>query len=289
MQVRTEDESKSQNGNSGINRTKKSLPTSLVTTGFAIEMVNRIRKLNHEERLEIAGQQCGRILDIYGESVLAVFIYGSTAKALDRPYSDLEMKCVVKDGFEIQTKYYLYRGLNIVLSYRQESAFLEAARKVTVNWPVEADMYRNRITLFERDGWTKNLEKAVAQSETTDIAPAVRYAAVLMTNSLGNLRNALFSGDSRGIVGQARAIARQAAHLVILLNHRYVTTSSQFWKQVFECPWQPQDFSLLVETAAGFAPANQDEIVKAAERLYAQVLEMVESRGISIESDDLLV
>ena len=243
--------------------------------------------MNHEERLEIAGRLCRRILDGYGESVLAVFIYGSTAKALDRPYSDLEMACVLKDGVVAATKHYVYRGLLLGIYYRQESAFFEAARKVTENWPAEASHYRDRITLFEREGWTKNLEKAVAQSETTDIAPAVRDAAVHMTAGLCALRNALLTGDSRELVLAARWLARQAAHLVFLINHRYVTI--KWWKQVFECPLQPQDFSLLVETAAGFAPVNQDEIVKAAERLYARVLEMVESRGISIESDDLLL
>ena len=68
-----------------------------------------------------------------------------------------------------------------------------------------------------------------------------------------------------------------------------MTTTSWFWKQAFECPWKPNDFEELVKKSASFTPASPDEIVKAAEQLHAEIMEMVESRGISIESDELIV
>jgi hypothetical protein len=88
-----------------------------------------LRKVSHERRLEIGRRIYARILETFKESVLAVFITGSTAKALDRPFSDLEMTTIVKDSMEIPTKYYVYKGLLVQIDYRQESEFLKSARE----------------------------------------------------------------------------------------------------------------------------------------------------------------
>jgi len=62
--------------------------------------------VSHEQRVEIGRRICARILETFKESVLAVFITGSAAKALDRPFSDLEMTAIVMDSVELPTKFY---------------------------------------------------------------------------------------------------------------------------------------------------------------------------------------
>jgi hypothetical protein len=77
--------------------------------------------------------------------------------------------------------------------------------------------------------------------------------------------------------------------LVFLLNSRYVTTTSWYWKQAFECPWKPRAFEKLAEVSAGFTPASPEEVSEAAERLCAEVIEMARSRGVVTESNELAV
>ena len=50
-----------------------------------------LRKVSHEERIEIGRKISSQILDSYKDAVLAICIYGSVAKRLDHPYSDLEI------------------------------------------------------------------------------------------------------------------------------------------------------------------------------------------------------
>lgn len=252
-------------------------------------MTVELRKFTHKDRLNIGQQISKRVLDKYGDDVLAVFICGSTAKQLDRPYSDLEIIAVVHDGVTIPEKYYVYRGLVVEVAYPQESDFLKAARRFSKNWPLEADQYRNRIVLFEQGQWVRQLEEAVAENEKADGSEAVRLAGVELTEDLCVLRNALLTDDTIGIRSRGRALAGDAAGLVFLLNRRYVTTTSWFWKQAFECPWKPNDFEELVKKSASFTPASPEEIVTAAEQLYAEIMEMVRSRGISIETAELVV
>ena len=226
----------------------------------------------------------------YKEAVLAICIVGSTAKKLDRPYSDLEMGCVFADGLEVPPmKYLAHDGLLVQIEFFQESKLLEDARKVTMDWPWYADQYRNRIVLFERDGWLTKLERAVAEDDKADFTEVIRWAALAMTETLAAVRNAGLVQDHVALRSGAYSMAVDTAKLVLLLNRRYVLTTSWFWKQAFECPEQPEDFKRLVCTAAGFVDSTDDERVEAVEKLWRQTIKLVYARGISLESTGPIV
>lgn len=245
--------------------------------------------MEHSERVQLGHELARQVLDAYGDAVLAIYIYGSTAKSLDRAHSDLELKVVVRDNIEVPDKYYVHRGIVVDIGYRQESGFLKRARSFRADWPAVADQYRHRLPLFEQEGWFRKLDEAVAESDKADSADALRVAAVDLTESLLVLRNAILVGDERIIRDRCRVIAGDAAGLVMLLNRRYVQGTSRFWDQAFECPEQPEDFRHLIDIASGFAGAATKETAEAAERLCAAVLDMVRRRGVSIESVEPLV
>ena len=142
-------------------------------------------RFTHEQRIEIANRLCKLILEKHRERVLAVCVYGSTAKKLDRPYSDLEMFVVVRDGDEIPMKRYLYRGLVVGIEYPLESKLLKAASKLDWSWHWEADGYRNRIVLFERDSWLSRLDQVTAVAEKADNTEAVQRSAMNLTEEMG--------------------------------------------------------------------------------------------------------
>ena len=248
-----------------------------------------LRKISHEHRIEIGRRISAQILETFCDRVLSVFITGSTAKALDRPYSDLEMMAIVKDNVEIPTKYYVYEGLLIQLDYRQESDFLKAAREPSRDWPIAADEYRNRIIMFEQDNWTRRLEEAVKQNDAADFTEAIRFAALGMTETLAAVRNADLNGDVVDLRSSAYYMAMDTAGVVYLLNRKYVLTTSWYWKRLFECQLQPRDLKRLIEIAAGFAPSSTRELVDASERLWSETMLLVKARGVSIESSEIIV
>ncbi len=248
-----------------------------------------LRKVSHGERMEVGRRICARILDTFKDGVLAVFISGSTAKNLDRPYSDLEMACIVRDNLTVPTKYYVHNGLLVQIDYMEESAFLKAAREPGRDWPLGADQYRNRVVLFERDGWLEKLDEAVRENDQADFKEALRFAALSMTESLAAVRNASFKDDMVDLRTRAFYMAWDTARVVFILNREYVLTTSWYWKQLFKCPQQPKDFRKLISTLAGFASSNWEELVEAVERLWGETMLLVRARGVSIESSDIQV
>jgi kanamycin nucleotidyltransferase len=249
-----------------------------------------LRKVSHEERLSLGKKIAVDLIAKHKYAVRAVCIVGSTAKKLERPYSDLEMFCVVSDSVEVPPmKYLVHNGLLVQIEYPQESKLLEDARKVTMEWPWYADQYRNRIVLFERNGWLRKLDEAVADSDSTDFTDAIRTAALAMTETLAAVWNADYIHDHVALKSGSYWMAMETAKLVFLLNKRYVLTSSWFWKQAFECPQQPKDFKRLVNTAAGFVNSTDAERVDAVEKLWKETVKLVLARGISIESTGITV
>jgi kanamycin nucleotidyltransferase len=248
-----------------------------------------LRRVSHEERVELGRRIASQIIDAYKDSVLAICIYGSAAKKLDRPFSDLELFCVVKDNLELTNKAYVYDGLLVEIDYVQESNLLKAAAKVGWDWPIQADQYRNRIVLFDRDNWLKKLEKAVSENDRLDFTEEVRRATMAMTESLAAVRNAQYKRDRRDLRTRAFYMAWDTARVVFLHNRKYVLTTSWFWKQLFECPEQPKAFRKLIDVVAGFRKSTNPELIDAAEELWRETMLMIQSRGISIESTETKV
>ena len=220
---------------------------------------------------------------------MAVYVYGSTSKKLDRPYSDLEMIVVVRDRAEIPMKSYLHQGLIINIEYLGSSNVLDAAEQFTKNWHWEADQYRNRIALYERDGWFTKLDEAVEKNNKTSSAEAIRKSFMMMTESIASMRNATLTKNKIGVLSSGRTLAEDAARIVFLLNRRYVTTTSRFWKILFDLRNKPKDFKELVEKMCGFVPTTPEEVVASSERLYNEMSDLVTHHGIKIECDDLWV
>jgi len=252
-------------------------------------LVPKLREFNHEGRLRIAHQLSDRIVEKYGSDILAVYVCGSTSKKLDRPFSDLELIVVVRDQSEIPMKYYLHQGLIIQIEYLKSSSTLAAAEQLTDNWPWEADQYRNRIALYERDGWFRKLDEAVDRNDKAATVEAVRKSFMMMTESMAVMRNAMLTKDTVGILSRGRVLAEDAARIVLLLNRRYVTTTSWLWKIVFDLRTKPKDFKELVEKMSGFVPTTREEVVASSERLYKEMSELVTQAGVKIECDDLWV
>lgn len=252
-------------------------------------MLPQLRNYTHEQRVEIARRISKLAFDKYGDDVLAVFVCGSTSKGLDRPYSDLEMNVIVREGVEIPMKYYVLDGLIIQIEYVQSSRILKAAEKFTDNWHWEADQYRNRIILYERDQWFRKLDEAVNKNDRESPTEAIRKSFMMMTESMAVLKNALLTNDKNGILARGRVLADDAARLVLLLNRKYVTTTSWFWKIAFEAPIKPKDFKDLVEKLNGFVPTTEKEVDAASERIYNEIYDLVTDYLSGIERTELWV
>ena len=250
----------------------------------------KLEKHTHEERLDIAKRLSARVVEKYGDEILAVCIWGSTAKKLDRPYSDLEVLVVVRDGVELHAINYLHQGMVIDIAYYQETDFLRDAHRVTGDWALAADQFRNRIVLHDPSRWFSKLDSAVALSDNVDTSSVVQHRTIGLFEGVEVMKNAQLSKDEVGIRTAGFYFAWDVAKLVLLINKKYILTSSWFWKEARECPIKPENFWDHIETLAGFGKlSSTNEIIQSAEEVAEGMRRIAESRDISIESAELAV
>src|SRR5947209_18333166 len=99
----------------------------------------QLKRHTHEERLQLSRQLSKQILDTYGDKIVPVLVTASTAKNLDRPYSDLEMIAIVRDGVEIPIAQYIHDGMSIQIVDVEASSMLKNASPLTFNGPLSHD------------------------------------------------------------------------------------------------------------------------------------------------------
>ncbi len=240
----------------------------------------------NENRMSIAKQISDLIVKKNEKRVLLVCMWGVGSDDAWL-YPEIDLLTVLRGGERAQSKSYNYHGFSVRISYWEEAALLYSAGRVDDDWAKHSSYFRVRKVLFERDGWSRNLEKALQQSDKTNSTEALRELVLDLSKYLSYLRVDKREGDLGDVVDDGREIAELAVSTVYLLDRRYCTNS--FWKDVYECPSQPPGFRALVETAAGFSPASQQELAKAAEELAEKMLEMVKLKGISIDSSELTI
>src|SRR5438445_747696 len=236
----------------------------------------QLKKHTHAERLELSRQLSKQIVDTYGDKIMAVLVTGSTAKNLDRPYSDLEMIVIVRDGVEIPIAQYIHDGMSIQIDYIEGSNFLKDSRRITFNWPLSQDQFRNRIVLYDPTAWISKLDKVVAESETADIRKTIGELMAALYEGLEVIKNAELEHDEVGMRTAGFYLAWDAARLVPLMNKRYVLTSSWFWKETKDSVVKPNGFWTREEKLAGFVRASLEEIVESAESLCDDMLKIVQ-------------
>jgi kanamycin nucleotidyltransferase len=250
----------------------------------------KLKAHNHEERVNIAKQLSAKIVEKHGDKILAVCIWGSTAKKLDRAYSDLEMLAILRDGVELPAINYLYQGMVVGIDYYQETDFLKDAHRVTGEWALAADQFRNRIPLYDPTGWFSKLDSAVASSDKVDTSGAIRHRTTGLYEGLEVMKNAKLSNDEVGVRTAGFYFAWDVAKLILLINKKYILTSSWFWKEARECLVKPDNFWKHIETLASFTKlSSTDEIIRSAEYLADEMRKIAASQGLSIESAELAV
>ncbi len=245
-----------------------------------------LRMVSREERISVGRQISELVRRKYGRRVLAVCIWGATARTPDRPHSGLDLLVVVRDGVRLPSESYVFNGLPVQISYWQEIGILNRARMFDEDWPWYTGHYRNRIVLFERKAWCRHLDKALEQSDKADSTEAIRDVAFSLIDHFGDLRDDQLESDAAEVMNSSMHIAWDAVKLVFLVNRAYWKKG---WKDVFECPVKPSDFRHLVETAMGITSASREEMIRAAEKLFEEGLEMVRSRGIGTDTSQLRV
>jgi predicted nucleotidyltransferase len=245
--------------------------------------------MNHKERVTIAKALTKKIVRKYGEDIYGIVIYGSVAKNEDRRYSDLEMYVVTKKKLKVREVKYVYRGMNIEVSYIPAREMLHNAKIISPNWPIATDFYRSYFILYEKGNWFKKLRRAVASQNPRDFKSAMQKYLIWFYELMAKIKNAYLYRDDYSFLWLASFLGWESVIFLGLVNQKYYKSERDVFKSVKRFPIRPKNYQRLLETVCHFSVTDRKKIYQAALKLFAELKSIARKKGVVVGKDTLTV
>ncbi|HKP51896.1 MAG TPA: kanamycin nucleotidyltransferase C-terminal domain-containing protein [Chloroflexia bacterium] len=245
--------------------------------------------MTHEERMVLAQEIAGRIVEKYGTNIIGIVVYGSVAKHVDTEHSDLELWVATTEAIPSRDLVFIYRGCAVEVFYGPAQLFLDDAAAVNPMWPIRADMRRSYLVLFERGEFFSHLQAATRDLQAEDFDKAIREQMLWTHQIIGKLRNASAQMDDYGLLAAGRDFVFSTALLIGLANRRYYPGQRGLYRLAQQMPMQPANYGPLLDRAGGFTTHNSAEVYSAALTLWNNVQAFVANMGIDWDKDDLAI
>lgn len=243
------------------------------------------QQFTNQQRLAIAKEICEKLKNKYGDGLRAVAVEGSTAKGLDSPRSDLELK-VVATGQENRWHAFFCRGMFVGISYESPEEFAQGELNIDYHWPVVSDALHTAKVLYDPGNIYANLRaKALAKERVLDFTPLLYDALTDMYENVLKLF-CLTAEQSLAAPAAAAGTAYWAAMAVALANrHRYLSSRNMYGES-FALPDLPSRYRRSMETL--LAGGNElPQLQSAAGELWCSFVVWAKVKGICLDDDEL--
>ncbi|MCS6774643.1 MAG: hypothetical protein NZ693_11100 [Thermoflexales bacterium] len=240
-----------------------------------------------QQRLALAERIAARLRAQYAESLIAVGIYGSTARNDDGPYSDLEMMAVLSEG---KTRRYEWatgtcKAEVNVLSRAQARADASA---LDVDWAMTHGQFIHVLPLFDSQGVFAELRACVYQHSRAAFDELLREIIIgEMLELVGKWRNMAARAEFSLLAVTAVQFARQACWLAGAAHQHVFSASARMFAEALALPDLPAGFDTLCARVLRGDLSDPQSVLTDCESLWQGVVLWAERRHLQLVTDPL--
>jgi len=242
--------------------------------------------MDHSHRLELAREIAGRFQARYGESVLALGVYGSLARGTDGPYSDIELLCVLRgEGIE-QNHEWSAGAWKAEVNVRSQDVALREAAELEVEWPITHGAFTHLLALYDPSDFLAQLRQA-ALAHSDDEFRQVLCDVIVgeVYERIGKVRNARAENNAAGLPALALDLAKMGACLIGLEQRHLYTTSAWMFSESQALPGAPAGYAELCRLVMSGELADAARNAEAIEAFWAGVEQWARERSLVIVQD----
>lgn len=241
-------------------------------------------KFSNEERLEIANEILKELLNKYKQNLLSVAIEGSTAKGLDGPESDLELRVVIKER-ESSWEAFFYKGMFVGISFSSPEKMISKASNIDYEWAVKSDVLYTCKVLYATNFYEEIRETAKEAEEQVNFNSLIKDA---ITDMYEHVYKMFLFMDTDTIIAaqESRQVAYWAVMSVGLKNKHKFLSSRTMYKECFELDSLPEAFEQRIRSLLSLKTDVQT-LKKNVGELWVATLNWAGSFNINIEKTDL--
>lgn len=244
--------------------------------------------MSRMERLKIVDEIAERLHVVYGEQILAIGLYGSTARGEDGPYSDIEMFCVLRESEESVDLIHEWStdAWTAAVDVCNEGALLEKASSMTWEWPLSHGPYFNHLGLYDPEGFFPKLKEAAQSLSAEDFRVAVsEVIACALFEYTGKLRNANLHGPASYLPYLAMEIAKYGAYLLGLHHRKIFSSGAKVLPEALELPNRPRGFDQVAAMVMSGRLDDGEHIFSACEQFWSGLTEWAKENEYRISSE----
>lgn len=241
-----------------------------------------------EEKMKIIQTVTDRLMERYGEDIMAIGVYGSMAYQKEGRYSDIEMHVVTKDGVSIPGHEFIYGKYKLELSCREKSKLFERAARLDDGWSIWAGSFTNIMAIHDPEGIFDKVKELPYQATDEAVREMMRIFMIWEPyETMGKIRNSHEIANSAYIPMGAKDLAWQTAKLIGLANRTYFTTRARTYEESLVLESKPDGYRELVSFLAEGDLRDKEALYQLCENLWTGLNAWYGELGIDYITNEL--
>lgn len=247
----------------------------------------QLQPRTHADRMALAERIMRRAFERYGSDVLAVGVYGSTARGDDGPYSDLEMMVIVREG-ESHTHEWAAGPWKAEVNVRTLADALGSAAELDDDWPLAQGEFVHVLPLHDPNDIFPQLRRRVFDHSDDEFNALVHDVIVGdILELVGKWRNMQARGAFSHLPSLVVKLAQYTACLIGIANRVLYSSSANVFAEALEMPDRPAGFDALCQRVMAGDLRDHDQLIELCEALWLGIAAWAEQHDIELVTDPL--
>ncbi|MFU1794866.1 kanamycin nucleotidyltransferase C-terminal domain-containing protein [Paenibacillus azoreducens] len=243
---------------------------------------------SREEKLQIVKVIKDKLLNLHGDDIVGIGIYGSTALGKEGPFSDIEMHVVSRDGVQIKGQEFIYDKFKIEISTMQENEILSQAMEIDDSWAIKAGVFINILPIYDPGHFFERLSKLPFQVSEDAVRSVMREFMIWEPyETIGKIRNNYIAGNLNYLPLGAKDLSWQTAKLIGLANRQFYCTRATTYEESLKMKSKPFGYEELAICVMEGKLSDKEHIYQLCENLWTGLNDWYKELGIEYISTEL--
>ncbi len=240
--------------------------------------------IERKQRLQLAREIAARAIAVRGEHMLAIGLYGSTARGTDGPYSDIEILCVLDTPDEDYDYEWVHGPWKAEINFLSKNVLLSKAADVDERWSLTHGAFCNILAFHDPHDFFATLRDIVLSQPQERFASAIRGCIIYdLYEMMGKLRNAQFSCNTAYFPTIALHMITCGAYIIGLANRYHYTSASRLLTESLTFPNRPSGYNELCHLVMSGDLRDPQRIYDLCETFWSGVEQWATEKGVTFE------
>lgn len=233
------------------------------------------------QKLEMIELLKERLLQSYGNQILAIGAYGSIALESEGPFSDIELHVITKDTQLIESFEFVYGKFKIEIASIEKSLFFAKAKKLDDSWAIKAGAYINILPIYDPDDVFGQVQHFPMEISDTAIKELMKEFMVWEPyETIAKIRTNYHNGNLAYLTLGAHDLLWQTAKLIGLANKCYYSTRARMFEESLEMQSLPSGYKELLNLFVDGKLEDKEQVYHLCENLWTGLNQWYEKMGL---------